>query len=390
MQVQVVLECVYQRTPDGAVWTGTPFWSAFYQRYLTVFERVVVVARVESVSAVPPGWRRVDGPAITVLAISPYQGLLGYLRQRSSVIRQLQELLDADGALILRLPSPLAGCIHRTLLRRRGGFAVEVLGDPWDVFAPGVVRHPLRPLLRWHLTRQLRQQCQHASAAAYVTAEALQRRYPCPAAMEACSDVDLGPDAFATGPREPPGDGPIRLVMVGSLAQLYKAPDVLLSALALARRRGLAVELDLIGDGGFRPHLEQQARSLGLAAQVRFLGHVPAGTAVRELLDRAHGFVLPSRTEGLPKALLEAMARALPCLGSRIGGIPELLDAEDLVEPGDVEDLAQRLNERFGDAAWMRRASQRNLQRAREFSDEKLCERRTAFYRRVHDATAAR
>jgi glycosyltransferase involved in cell wall biosynthesis len=389
MRVQVVLECVYQQTPDGAVWTGTPFWSNFYERYLTIFSAVVVVARIEQVATAPDGWRRVDGPGITVQAITPYRGLGGFLRHRSAVVRAMSAVLASPDALILRLPSPLVGCVHRHLLRRGRPYGVEVLGDPWDVFAPGVVRHPLRPLLRRLLARQLRQQCQHAVVAAYVTERALQQRYSCGGGMMACSDVDLGPEAFVSTPRLPPTAGPLRLVMVGSLAQLYKAPDILITAVARCRAQGLPLELTLIGDGGYRDRLEHQARTLGIGESVRFLGHVPAGPAVREHLDAAQGFVLPSRTEGLPKALVEAMARGLPCIGSRIGGIPELLDDRDLVNPGDVNDLTIRLQQRFSDRAWMVAAGQRNLTRAKDFSESRLREQRLNFYRAVAAATAS-
>jgi glycosyltransferase involved in cell wall biosynthesis len=388
VHLRVVLECVYQRTPDGATWTVTPFWSAFYRRYLGTFSSVEVVARVEAVAAPAVGWRRVDGPDITVRAITPYRGLGGFLRHRRAVVRELREMFSGPGALILRLPSPLAGCIHADLMRSGRPYGVEVLGDPWDVFAPGVVRHPLRPLLRWRLSRQQRQQCHAAAAAAYVTEQALQRRYPSAGPSFACSDVDLGPESLAPAPRTPPAGGPIRLVMVGSLAQLYKAPDVLIRAIAGCRAQGLPLELDLIGDGSFRPRLERLAGELGIADQVRFLGHLPAGPAVRECLDRAHGFVLPSRTEGLPKAMVEAMARGLPCIGSRIGGIPELLDDGDLVPPGDVAALSALLRLRFSDAAWMARASARNLERAQAFSNGMLDRRREEFYRAVRDASS--
>src|SRR5205814_1087186 len=141
----------------------------------------------------------------------------------------------------------------------------------------------------------------------YVTGGALQRRYPCPAYSVGVSDVQLPPDALASAPRQPRRGGELRLVTVGSLEQLYKAPDVMIDAVAECVRVGTEVRLVIVGDGKYRPELEARARSRGVADRVEFRGQLPAGRAVRDELDSADVFLLPSRTEGLPRALIEAM-----------------------------------------------------------------------------------
>jgi glycosyltransferase involved in cell wall biosynthesis len=258
------------------------------------------------------------------------------------------------------------------------------------VFAPGVVAHPLRPVLRWWLSRRLRRQCRDASCVTYVTRHTLQRRYPAraDAFSTSCSDVELPASAFVDAPRLPAAkSGPHRLVMVGSLDQLYKAPDVLLDAVEICAGRGLDVQLTIVGDGRFRASLESSCRTRGLDCRVRFLGQLPSGTAIRDQLDKADLFVLPSRTEGLPRAMIEAMARGLPCLGSTAGGIPELLAPEDLVPPSDAQALAAKIREIVCDPARMACMSSRNLARAREYLHDALWSRRVEFYRRLRDQT---
>ena len=120
-----------------------------------------------------------------------------------------------------------------------------------------------------------------------------------------------------------------------------------------------------------------------------FQGLLPTSEAVREQLDRADLFVLPSHQEGLPKAMVEAMARALPCIGSTVGGIPELLPPEDLVPPGDVAALASKIREVATNPDRMARMSARNLEKATEYRDEVLSEQRNEFYRYVRDMTEA-
>src|SRR5690606_5240109 len=120
-----------------------------------------------------------------------------------------------------RLPCFVGREIWR-LLEKGRPFGAEIVADPYDVFAPGSVRHPLRPYLRQTVPGELRRHCATACAAAYVTKEALQRRYPVsPGALSTYySDVDLTGEAFADAPRKPPQDRAFRLVFVGTFAQL--------------------------------------------------------------------------------------------------------------------------------------------------------------------------
>ena len=87
--------------------------------------------------------------------------------------------------------------------------------------------------------------------------------------------------------------------------------------------------------------------------------------------------------------MIEAMARGLPCIGSTVGGIPELLPAEDLVPPGDAPALARKIMEVLGDPDRMARMSARNLATAAEYRDDILSERRRAFYTYLRDRTQA-
>jgi glycosyltransferase involved in cell wall biosynthesis len=85
--------------------------------------------------------------------------------------------------------------------------------------------------------------------------------------------------------------------------------------------------------------------------------------------------------------MIEAMARALPCIGSAVGGIPELLDTSDLVPVGDPAALATKIQEVLKDSSRMEMMSRRNLAGSREYIDSVLAERRLHFYRHVRDCT---
>jgi glycosyltransferase involved in cell wall biosynthesis len=148
--------------------------------------------------------------------------------------------------------------------------------------------------------------------------------------------------------------------------------------------------LAIVGDGRHRRSLESRVRRLGIGDSVVFLGHLPFGPAVRRELDRADLFVLPSRQEGLPRALLEAMARALPAIGSTVGGIPELLAPQDLVPANDPSLLAHKLHEVCRDPSRLLRMSAANLATAREYEETLLEHGRNLFLEQVRAETAQR
>ncbi|MFY1631821.1 glycosyltransferase [Solwaraspora sp. WMMB335] len=383
--VAVSTESRLQRTPDGAVWARVGPAHSFWTRYLSAFERVRLLARVTDVTTAPADGSRVDGLGVEVWPLPYYVGPGGYLLRRRSLRRSLQAAVRGVEAVILRVPSPIAATLVPILRRQHRGYVVEVVGDPYDVFAPGVVDHPLRPLVRRWAVRRLRDQCRHATGAAYVTETHLQARYPPgPHTVSAWySSIDLRAGAFVGEPRPaPPAGAPVTLVCVGALEQMYKGVDVLLLAMRRLIDDGIALRLVHVGDGRFRPGLQRLAAAHGLAGQVTFTGNLPA-SEVRAQLDGADLFVLPSRTEGLSRALVEAMARALPAIATSVGGLPELLDPDCLVRAGDPTALATAIRGLLDDPARMARASARNLARASDYRAEVLAPRRAAFYRTI-------
>ncbi|MBX3464992.1 MAG: glycosyltransferase [Planctomycetes bacterium] len=158
-------------------------------------------------------------------------------------------------------------------------------------------------------------------------------------AVLAPNGVDVA--RFAPPAAPPAGAAPFTLLFVGRLVE-RKGVDLLLQALARTRtaRQGRLV---LVGDGPERARLEAMAHALGLAAQVDFAGE-QADPA--PYYAAASAFVFPSRREGLPNALLEAMACGLPVVATRIGGCVDVVadGTGVLVPPDDAAALALALD----------------------------------------------
>ena len=156
--------------------------------------------------------------------------------------------------------------------------------------------------------------------------------------------LGVNPELFVPAPSRPE-PGPFRIAAVGQL-QPAKGFHVLLKAVAALTHAGRDVTLTLVGEGLERDSLATYSVQLGISDRVLFTGALdPAG--VRRVLREADTFVLSSFAEGIPVVLMEAMASELPCVASRITGVPELIaDGKEglLVTPSDDVGLVEALS----------------------------------------------
>jgi glycosyltransferase involved in cell wall biosynthesis len=374
----------------GVLYVDSVTDHGFWQRYLDVFDRVTIVARVKNVAQLPDGWLVASGERVDYCALPYYEGLGNFLRTALRYVSEMRRIARAQGAFLLRVPGISGNILWIQLRLLRKPFAVEVVGDPQDALSPLVWNQWWIKPVRWLSVRLQQWQCRTASAgAAYVTEHTLQKRYAGAPAAPSYSISDVRLEDFL------PEAGFVReqavcrnLLFVGSLAALYKGQEILLRALHQSRRAGLDMELVMVGDGRYRSALENLTEELGLRDCVRFVGQLAGTQDLLHWLRWAHLFILPSYTEGMPRAMIEAMACGLPCLGTAVGGIPELLPPEDLVRPGNVAELAVKIREVATDQDRLRRMSERNAAKAQKFHPEVLRAKRIGFYQQVRRLTA--
>jgi glycosyltransferase involved in cell wall biosynthesis len=334
--VRVFSEARLHRAADGTVYaidpsSGAAAWDVFVER-LGAVELAARVGPADAAAGVPLG-------RIEVRPLPFYSGPRQLVRRLPSVMAAVVAATAGASICLFRLPGT-AGLLGGAWCRLRGRrYVVEVIGDPASVLRSGVLgaagRHfapAAAGLMRWVVAG--------AAAGRYVTESTLQRLYPlAPGALEHhYSNVRLAEEDFTAGPR--PRRPVRRLLAVGTHDQLYKGHDDLIRAVALLAARGIHVDLGLVGDGRHNALLRDLARTTGVADQVTFHGRVTNRTELRRLLDEADLFCMPSRTEGMPRALIEAMARGLPAMGTDVGGIRELLDRPFCVPPSDPTAVA--------------------------------------------------
>lgn len=370
---------------DQGIYSLGGFPYELWKRYLAAFSHVTVVARVRQADTCQPEGNRSDGENVDFLELPYYEGPMGYMFKKRRVKRLYKSIIgnyDDNAAVICRLPGVVGGTFAQLADRYNIQYSCEVVGDPWDVYSPGSMKHLLRPFLRVYFSCKLRSQVSKARQVLYVTKDYLQKRYPAKSAIFVtyASNVRIPNSSFSTRTyKEKPISNPIKLLSIGSLEQMYKAPDVVLKAIRILKDKGVKCELVWLGSGKYHSSMEELADSLSIKELVRFVGSVEH-ERVYDYIKQSDIYLQVSRTEGLPRALIEAMTYGLVCVGTRVGGIPELLSEECLINRDNVEELANCIERLSTNEELCLTQRKRNFEKAKEYSEPILSKRRLAFY----------
>lgn len=385
----------FQRDDAGGYYTTGSFPSSIWPRYLEHFARVTVLARDGGMTQ---GGRlaRSDHAGVDFVLLSDPGALERLGLRQGAAHRSLREQIARADAVIARLPSDLGLKAAALAVRAGKPLLIEAVGCAYDSYA----NHGAWQARFYAPLAYLRMRAALARApfALYVTNDWLQRRYPAsPQAVTAgVSDVVIAePEAANRAARaarlaELAGGRRPVLGTVGSLRTAAKGFHVMFEALARLRRdHDLQFDYRILGSGDPARWRELAARA-GVADQVHFDGVLPSGDPVLGWLDAIDIHVQPSFQEGLPRATIEAMSRGCTCVGSRAGGLPELIDPKWLHLPGDSRRLAETLAALAADPALAEADSARGFEVASGYAEALTAARRSEIMARLRAAAEAR
>lgn len=362
------------------------FGSEFFEDYLKVFDTLTVVCRARPVSLVD-GLVSCDLDRLSFHSLPVMRGIRWALYGAHRVRPVVEPLVRAADCVIVRVPSRV-GFEAARLARKRGiPVMAEVIGDPaLSALSTGPRR--LMQLFCNLSAKHLKETVLHAAVVSYVSVEHLQRRYPARqgTVTSSVSSIRLSsrsirpPRVFAVPPR------PLKVICVASLVPVKRHKD-LVQACALTAQQGTDLRVTLVGDGPCRHQLETQCRALAIEHLVTFKGHIVGWNRLTEELDAHDVFALCSSTEGMPRSMIEGMARGLPAVGSRVGGIAELIRCEDSYDAGDVHRLAQLLGTLARSPERLTLMSNHSHLKAEAYAQERLSPIRCDLYRHLAAAS---
>lgn len=366
--------------------------NSFYSEAKKLFDKIILVLRIKEVGHNRKNILVNIRENVYVYPIPYYVGLKLFIKKSPLIIISLIRLIlkYKNTARYLIRGGDITGILMAMFLNILNiPYAFSIIGDPDLVYTTENLGIKHVRLLRCFFVKGQRYLAKKAKVVSYVTKDYLQRKYP-PSEdtiIYCFSDVFI-PKKYILGEPRTYNNKTSNywiLLFVGSLEQKYKGLHVLMEALKICKTKGIEFKLLVAGDGKYKAEYTELMIELGLSSDIEFLGYIGDFEGIINVLDQSDIFILPSLTEGLPRALIEAMARGLPCIGTNVGGVPELLAKEDIVEPGDRSELANKIIEIVGNRERLNGMSARNLLRAMYYSNERLSSIRREFYKVIMD-----
>lgn len=373
---------------NGKFYSAATFPSNIWERYLSVFDELIVVGRGRTASD-NKGLSLSSHENVTFKPCFGVAGGVDYLLKKKKIKNHLRPLIKQADAVVLRLPSFFGSCAVEICNELDKPYLAEMVGCTWDSNwnygnLIGKLHAPFSLL-------QTKKAIKNASAVIYVTEHFLQKRYPTNAKVTSFasnvfihdfpSSVLSEHQALLQKNRDR-----YHLALLANLQVKYKGFDVAFKAIAAAKNKlDKPIELRLYG-GGDASYVQPLIERYGIQDNVKIMGLLSSGQEVYEALDDLDLYIHPSKQEGLPRAVIEAMSRGCPVLASSVAGIPELLDGEYLHKPGDYKALAEHLVTYLPNQAALLEMSETNFYKAKEYTAPVLNERRTKFWQDAKQA----
>lgn len=360
---------------------STTLTDDLFRRYFCAVDELVVATRVYPLNSTynEAHQERITLPNIRFIDLPNLNNIRNYITKTPCVKDILtKELLNSDlifirGGMIAILAVDIAKQIKKPYLLECGGCS-------WDAYW----HHSLAgKLIAPYMEYRERKDVRDASYVIYVTEKWLQNRYPTNAKHTTFASnvilTDMDEQALSNRVKkinEKKSDDVIVLGTTAAINNKAKGQQYVLKAIRDLRDK-YNLRYEMVG-GGDATYLKSVAKKLGVEECVEFKGQLNHDE-VLHWLDSIDIYIQPSRQEGLPRALIEAMSRACPAVGSDIAGIPELIQEEVLFKAGNIRQLRDVLEKIFN--ADLLDYARKNFAKASMYEFDKLNERRSEIYK---------
>lgn len=307
---------------------GFPY--KIWERYLSTFSSIIVSTRVKHLDFITDSAKekleKSSGANVEFKPISNYKKNSDLIFKRKEIVAQIRYSLKKADCAIIRLPSFIGQIACNEAVKMNKKFIIEVVGCARDSFWN---HSNMGKFIAFPTYFAMKKTIRNSLYTTYVTSEFLQNRYPTKGKSMNCSDVSLGNfNSDVLNKRIKRIENKKSKLIIGTIGAVdikYKGQESIIKALGKLKLEGNTdFEYQLVG-GGKLSYLKEVAEKYDIKEQVKFLG-VKTHKDVIDWLDNIDIYSQPSKTEGLPRGLIEAMSRGVLCIGSKVGGIPELLE----------------------------------------------------------------
>lgn len=365
---------------SGRLYTKLAFPYAYWKDYLNYFDKVTIVARVQNISQLSPEMTRVDGEQIYFAPMPYYIGPRSFLKKLPSLMSRSIFLSKNNSHFILRSGN-ISNIIWPALILFRRPYLREYPGNIME----GIIGYAGESIKTKTIAAiadfAARLQGRFSKANSFVS------KYCCELYSSkkpsfifssfSFSEITLSKLDYTT-------NSGLIISSVGRLEK-EKGHESLIVAASRVSSCGLKkIHINFVGDGSQKENLVALAKELGMSCT--FYGAVTDRKKLFNIMLDSDLFVIPSLTEGMPRALLEAMALGLPCIGSRVGGIPEVLSDEFMFTPGNPDSIEKSITRIIDSLCSMQTIGTNNRKFiAEHYGEEKLLQCKISFWRKLYE-----
>lgn len=378
---------------NGQVYTDGCFNMNVWNRYLAFTDDFTVMLRQElkdiSESKAKNKYNFLDMNKIKFIAIpdliKPKSNAINPIirRKHNTIIKN--EIKKAD-LVIVRLPSTSGHVAMKFIKKYNKKHIVEAVGDPFTAywFYGNIQGKILAPFKTFSMKRDVR----YAKNVIYVSSKFMQERYPTKGNSIGCPDVVLDiPKINVLESRIKKinaikSNNAIVLGLIGSLNVDYRGHETLLKVAKLLKKRGINPEIRFLGDGNQKKMIDK-ASTYGLKNHVVCNGTLPGGAPVFNWLDDIDILVMPTKQETLGRAVIEAMSRGCPVIGSSETAIGEQIGSDCLVNADDFIEIADKVEKMINNTDYMTYCAYENFYRSFKYTSKQTDLIRNDFFKKV-------
>jgi len=302
-----------------------------FRRYYTIGNDLTVLIRVNDIkkSEALNRYSKITVEPFNVIKCPSISSLSNYAVNKHTLKKIVSKAVQETNYVVARIPSTIGYLAIDQAKKQKKPYLIELVTCPWDSYWNHSLKGKLvAPLMYYNARKYVK----NANYVLYVTSEFLQNRYPTNGKSINCSNVSLPEvetsmlDKRLKKIESMDFNNKVVIGTAGAVNVKFKGQEHVIETLGKLKAENgyINFEYQLVG-GGNQEYLKKIATKYDVEKNIVFLGALPH-SKVFTWLDNIDIYIQPSKQEGLPRAVIEAMSHGVPSIGANTAGIPELLD----------------------------------------------------------------
>lgn len=369
----------------NGIYCNTTLTNDMFKRYYNVVDKLVVIIRTFSINQtyIEAKLNKIDLNNIEFIEIENLNNIKNFILKKSKYNRIILENVEKADMIFARMPSIISDITIQCCHKLKKDYLVEVGGCSWDAYwNHSLIGKFVAPYVYYKEKKGIRD----ASYAIYVTERWLQKRYPTKGESINASNVYLEKqdDKLTLKNRIQKNKNYLnkKEIILGTTAAVdvkYKGQQYVIKAIKHLNKEGYNLKYELVG-GGSNKYLKKISKKLKIEDKIEFKGLL-LKEEVMKWLENIDIYIQPSKQEGLPRALIEALSKGVPAIGSDTAGIPELLKKEFIFRKGNVSDIIKKMKLILSSSN-LEEIIKENLIKSKEFEISNLNNKREKIYQK--------